>query len=236
MRGGGEFGGKFGAIVGEGVEQGGEEGGIGFVEGVLGEPEAEGGASGDPAAEKMGEVVGDGAVRVEETDGTVEDGDEVLEAEGEGGEVAEFARFDGGGGVLDDGEEGAQACVLGGVMVVFGGFEGVGDGAGFGVVDATETPGAGGDAGDEVFLDGSNGGEVAVEIREEGGEVVLGLGMGAEGEDDSGGVEPGGEGVAGGDDLAGGSARTSGELGVAAVGGELFIGDGHGKGLLGSGG
>jgi hypothetical protein len=116
--------------------------------------------------------------------------------------------------------------------VVFGAFEvsfdvelGGGVEGGVGFLEALESPGEADGAVCEEEFGGGHGAEVgdegAAEVVEGGGVFV--------GEEGGGGEPAVAEGVLGGGAFAGGCAGAGGFLGVLAVGGEFFFGDGGGR-------
>jgi hypothetical protein len=104
-----------------------------------------------------------------------------------------------------------------------------------GVGETAEAPEEVGDQGEQVVLEDGAGAEVVAELAEEQGEVGVGVlvrGVGAAGGGEGLG-EAVGDGVAGGTGLALGGAGAGGALGVGAVGGELLAGERVGEGVGG---
>lgn len=119
------------------------------------------------------------------------------------------------------------------VRIVLGlpGVDGVGSGifdrGGFGAEDAAEPPVLSSDLGYEQFFANTLRSKLG---REAGEEVVEFIGMlitGA-GSEEIGGEDAMGDGITGGDGFASGSTGAGRAEGVGAIGGELFLGDGHG--------
>ena len=196
--------------AGEDAVQPAQQGGL--VAGVL-----EGGAEEREAGLGVGHVL---AVDLSGVVGMVRLGIDVLEGAG-------FPQ-------QDKGPLGLHALGVG--AVAFDAVLAVGDGAGLGAVEAGQAPVDDGDLLDEERFQRGGGGKLVLERLDEPVEVVAGL-VGFQGRRDDGlGEDAVLEGVVATDGLALGRAGAGGFLGVAAVGGELFVGDtfgaGHAENLL----